>query len=53
MFVAKDGKAVKTAVTTGVRNDDMAEIVSGINPGDVVVWNDTAEITDGMSIKID
>ena len=53
VFVASDGKAVKTAVETGVRNDDMVQIVSGINPGDVVVWNDTAEITDGMSIKID
>ena len=51
--VARDSKAIKTAVETGVRNDDMVEIVSGINPGDVVVWNDTAEITDGMSIKID
>lgn len=53
VFVARDGKAVKTEVETGIRNDDMAQIVSGINPGDVVVWNDTAEITDGMSIKVD
>lgn len=52
LFVARDGKAIKTEVEVGARNEDMVEICSGINAGDVVVWNDTAEITDGMSIKI-
>lgn len=51
--VAKDGKAHKTAVETGARSTDMAEIVSGINAGDVVVWNDSSEIKDGASVKID
>ncbi len=52
VFVAKDGKAVKTAVETGIRNDDMVEIRSGISEGDIVVWNDAAEIADQASIKI-
>lgn len=52
VFLEKDGQAFKTAVETGVRNDDMVEIKGGIKAGDVVVWNDTAALTDGMSIKI-
>ena len=43
---------VKTKVETGVRNENMVEICSGINKGDVVVWNENSEITDGMSVKV-
>lgn len=53
VFVVKDGKAVKRAVEIGVRNDSMAEIRTGLAEGDVVVWNETSEITDGMSVKLD
>ena len=53
VFVVKDGKAVKTEVETGARNDSMVEICAGIAEGDVVVWNETSEITDGMSVKLD
>ena len=53
VFVVKDGKAVKTEVETGARNDSMVEICEGIAEGDVVVWSETSEITDGMSEKLD
>lgn len=53
LYVAKDGKAVKTKVETGVRNEEQVEILTGIAAGDVVVWNDTSEIKDGTSIKVD
>ena len=53
VFVVKDDKAVKTKVETGARNDSMVEICEGIAEGDVVVWNETSEITDGMSVKLD
>lgn len=52
VFVSKNGKAYKTAVETGTRNDDMVEIVSGINEGETVVWNDKEALTDGMNVKI-
>ena len=52
VFVVKNDKAVKTKVETGVRNENMVEICSGINKGDVVVWNENSEITDGMSVKV-
>lgn len=53
VFVYRDGKAYKTEVEVGARNDEMAEIRSGLEIGDVVVWNETSEITDGMSVKAD
>ena len=40
-------------LVSGIKNDDMAEIRTGVSEGDVVIWNDSAEITDGMSVKLD
>ena len=53
LYIARDGKAVKTKVETGVRNEEEVEVLSGIAEGDIVVWNDTSEIKDGASIKVD
>lgn len=53
VFVARDNKAVKIPVTIGVRNEDVAEVVSGLNEGDIAVWNDTEELTDGMTIRFE
>ena len=36
-----------------LRNEEQVEILTGIAAGDVVVWNDTSEIKDGTSIKVD
>ena len=52
VFVAVDGKASKEFVECGLRNEDMVEIVSGLNEGSLVVWKDSEEITDGMGIKV-
>lgn len=53
VFIARDNKAVRMPVETGVKNDDSVEIVSGLTEGDTVVWNDTEELTDGMNIRIE
>ena len=53
VFVARDNKAVKIPVTIGVRNEDVVEVVSGLNEGDIAVWNDTEELTDGMTIRFE
>ncbi len=37
LVVVKNGKAAFTVVTTGVRQADFVEVVSGINPGDSIV----------------
>lgn len=51
VFVLKDKKASKKKVEAGVKNDDMIEIVSGLSQGDVVIWNEEAEIKDGMDVR--
>lgn len=53
VFVARDGKAVKVPVVTGVKNEDIVEIVSGLSEGDIAIWNDTEELSDGMSIRFE
>lgn len=52
VFVARDGKAEKEFIECGVRNDDMVEVRSDLEVGSLVVWKDSAEITDGMGIKV-
>ena len=53
VFVAKENKAVKIPVVIGVKNEDIVEIVSGLNEGDIAIWNDTQELTDGMNIRFE
>ena len=52
VFVEKEKKAVRKTIETGVKNDDMIEVTSGLNEGEVVVWNEETEIKDGMDIRI-
>ena len=52
VFVAKNGKAVKEFVECGVRNEDMVEIISGLSEGNLVVWKDSKELTDGMGVRV-
>ena len=52
VFVERDKKAYRVIITTGIKNDEMAEVSEGLNEGDVVVWDDTTELTEGMDIKV-
>ncbi|MCR5507981.1 MAG: efflux RND transporter periplasmic adaptor subunit [Lachnospiraceae bacterium] len=52
VYVARDKKAVRVNVVTGIKNADTVQIISGIVDGDVVIWNDTTELSDGMDIKV-
>lgn len=51
VFVVKDGKAVRRHVKTGLSNFDYIEILSGLQPGEIVIvsdlkgFNNTSEIT--------
>ncbi len=53
VFVLDDKKAVKKFVQTGIRNDDDAQILSGIEPGDTVIWNDDTDLEDGMEVRFE
>ena len=52
VFVIEDGRAVKRSVVTGVRNDDMAEIIEGLSVGETVGWDEASELTDGQKVKV-
>jgi hypothetical protein len=38
-------------VETGIKNDDYTEIISGLNEGDIVVWSDVKELSDGDEVR--
>ncbi len=50
VFAICDGRAHLTPVQVGIRNDDDAEILDGIQAGDVVVAEPKNELKDGMRV---
>ncbi|MBR1853342.1 MAG: efflux RND transporter periplasmic adaptor subunit [Lachnospiraceae bacterium] len=52
VFVVTDKKAVCKKIETGIKNDDMIEVTSGLQEGEIVVWNDETELKDGMDVKV-
>lgn len=52
VYVLNGKQARKLDIETGVKDDEYVEIISGLNEGDVVVWNDSSELNDGMNIKV-
>ena len=52
VFVIRDGRAEKRPVEIGERNDDMAEIKKGLQAGEIVGWDEMAELTDGQKVKV-
>jgi len=52
VFVARDGTAVQTAVTTGLQNDGWTEIRSGLEPGVQVVSEGQTQLHDGAPVDI-
>ncbi len=53
VFVFEDGKAQAREVTTGIRTQDEVQIVSGLEPGDVVVTSGILQVRPGMNINVD
>lgn len=50
VFVAKNGRAVRTKVEIGHRNADVAEVISGLGSGDRVVLHPSDRIADRARI---
>ena len=46
------GKAAMTQVATGIRRDNMVEIVSGLSPSDVVVTAGQLKLHDGAAVSV-
>ncbi|HUI93080.1 MAG TPA: efflux RND transporter periplasmic adaptor subunit [Chitinivibrionales bacterium] len=52
VFVMKDNIAVAKKVETGMINDDLAEITSGISDGDVVVVTGNKALPDSAAVNV-
>ncbi len=52
VYVVEEGKAVLKAVETGQRSGLVVEILSGINPGDVLVTSGQSLLTEGAKVNI-
>jgi HlyD family secretion protein len=56
VFVVRDGKAVFTAVTTGIAGEKYFEVMSGLKEGDQVIvgpFSSVRELTDGALVKVE
>lgn len=52
VFVIVDGKAQKREVLVGDKNDDMAEILGGLEAGETVGWDENNELKEGQKVKV-
>ncbi|MCP4644191.1 MAG: efflux transporter periplasmic adaptor subunit, partial [bacterium] len=52
VFVVRDGHAHLTPVEVGLKNDDWAEIASGLSEGDTVVSEPGNDLEDGVRVEV-
>jgi RND family efflux transporter MFP subunit len=52
VYLAVDGIAVKTSVTTGIISGDEAEITAGIEDGDLVITTWSTNLRDGAAVTV-
>ena len=52
VYKVADGKAVLSDVETGLRHDDVVEIVSGLSDGDEIVVDGLHRLADGAAIRV-
>ncbi len=52
VFVARDGKAIRTDVAVGLIGDQEAEIKEGINPEDQVILSRSSLLRNGSEIRV-
>lgn len=51
-YVAKDDRAVRTVVETGIKNEGFVEVVSGLSEGDRLIVKGQGFVSDGDLIRI-
>ncbi|MES2441913.1 MAG: efflux RND transporter periplasmic adaptor subunit [Pseudomonadota bacterium] len=52
VFIVENGSAKRVAVRTGLHQNGMVEIVSGLSPGQRVVTEGVVKITDGAKVRL-
>ena len=53
VFVAIGARAVRRPVSTGIVDEERAEITSGLKPGELLITQGHASLTDGAAISVD
>lgn len=51
VMVVKEGKAVKTAVRTGLKNEESTVIIQGLHAGERIVINGAERLANGVEVK--
>lgn len=51
VFVVENGRAIKRVVTTGKKLNDLVEILSGLNEGELVVVKVDDQMRDGLKVR--
>ena len=52
LVIGSDGVAHQTAVTTGITDSGMTEILTGLNAGQQVVTTGAASLDDGTKVQV-
>ena len=52
VYVFKNGKAVSTEITTGVRDSDNIQVLTGLNVGDTLITTGLLFLKPGADVKI-
>ena len=52
VYLFKNGKAAATEITTGVRDSDKIEVLTGLNIGDSVITTGLLFVKQGSNVKI-
>ncbi|MFF0151035.1 efflux RND transporter periplasmic adaptor subunit [Micromonospora sp. NPDC005203] len=51
VWVVRDGRAGRAAVTVGVQGSDLVQILNGVQPGDRIVVRGTDQVRDGQEVR--
>jgi len=51
IFVVADGRAQRRAITIGLRQNGMVQVLEGVKPGELVVVRGTQRVRDGAPVK--
>lgn len=52
VYIVKDGKAVKKAVTTGIKSDTSVEITKGVQEGEEIIISDLSKVADSREVYV-
>ncbi|HSI43214.1 MAG TPA: efflux RND transporter periplasmic adaptor subunit [Methylotenera sp.] len=52
VYIVRDGKAYQSIVKTGLRKDNMIELLEGVKPNDTIVVDGAGFLTDNTSVKV-